>query len=206
MSVRALAINRPETAVQPSILDRYLPEFDVREYHEIEVAAPVDQAYAVLRNLDLNRSLLVRAIFAVREIPARLRGEKPAPLPAVPFIDQALSLGWQVLEEAPGRALIAGAVTRPWAASVKFQGLPAAELAAFQERGFTKIVWGIAARPAGPGQTTLCTETRVLATDPVSRRKFRLYWLVVGTGIKLIRRISLRMARKELLRARSLPC
>jgi len=48
----------------------------------------------------------------------------------------------------------------------------------------------------------LSTETRVLATDPLSRRKFRRYWLVVGTGIKLIRRISLRMARKEISRAR----
>jgi len=94
---------------------------------------------------------------------------------------------------------------RGWCArsspSVKFRGLPSAELAAFSEPGFTKIVWGIAARPAGPGRTVLLTETRVLAMDESSRRKFRRYWLVVGTGIKLIRRISLRMARKELRRA-----
>jgi hypothetical protein len=46
--------------------------------------------------------------------------------------------------------------------------------------------------------TRLATETRVATTDPVSRKRFRRYWRVVSPGIRLIRRISLRMVRHVL--------
>jgi hypothetical protein len=45
-------------------------------------------------------------------------------------------------------------------------------------------------------------ETRVLATDPASRRKFRLYWCIVSPGVRLLRRVALHLARRELNRAR----
>jgi hypothetical protein len=38
----------------------------------------------------------------------------------------------------------------------------------------------------------------VLATDDRSRRRFQRYWFFFGPFIGLIRRIALRMARKEL--------
>jgi hypothetical protein len=37
----------------------------------------------------------------------------------------------------------------------------------------------------------------VRLTDPVSRRRFRLYWAAVSPGILLIRRILLRRVRRE---------
>ena len=43
-------------------------------------------------------------------------------------------------------------------------------------------------------------ETRVLATDAASRRKFRLYWCVVSPGVRLLRLVALRLARRELER------
>jgi hypothetical protein len=36
--------------------------------------------------------------------------------------------------------------------------------------------------------TRLTTETRVLATGPIARRKFRIYWLGIRAGSGLIRR------------------
>ncbi|HEX9304526.1 MAG TPA: hypothetical protein VGA31_08775 [Thermoanaerobaculia bacterium] len=46
--------------------------------------------------------------------------------------------------------------------------------------------------------TRVVTETRVAATDPVSRKRFRRYWRVVSPFVRLIRRISLRMIQREL--------
>jgi len=46
----------------------------------------------------------------------------------------------------------------------------------------------------------LSIETRVLATDPMSRRKFRRYWLVVNPGVRLIRLVALSLARREIER------
>jgi hypothetical protein len=182
--------------------EQYLPTFDVRDCHEARVAAPADAAYAVLRSLDLTRSWIVQTLFAIRSLPSRLRGRTSPPPPSGTFLEQALAVGWVVLEEVPGRELVAGAVTQPWRPVEQFQGLPPAEFLRFATPGFTKIVWAIAVRPVTPDVSVLSMETRVLATDPAWRRKFRLYWCVVSPGVRLLRRVALTQARRELDRAR----
>src|SRR5688572_3888299 len=165
-------------AAEPSMLiEKYLPTFDVREYHELAVQGEPERAYTALRSVDFNRSRLVRALFAARTLPSRLRfrGVKPATQLAS-FLETAIALGWVILEELPGRELVVGAITQPWVPVVRFVGLPAPEFAAFAEPGFAKIVWTLGVHPAAVGSCVLSTETRVLTTDTVSRRKFRRYW------------------------------
>lgn len=182
-------------------VDHYLPEFDVRDYHARSVAADAESAFSALRNLDIRRSRVVRTLFAVRTLPERFRrGASPAPPAPRSFLEDVLRVGWRILEEAPGRELVLGAVTRPWAAVVTFRGLSPSEFAAFAEPGFTKIVWNLAVAPEGPGHSRVSIETRVLATDPASRRRFRRYWILVGLGIRWIRRASLKLLERELVR------
>jgi hypothetical protein len=152
------------------LIEQYLPTFDVRDSHELRVAAPADAAYAALRALDLTRSWIVQALFALRSL--------------------------------PGRELVAGAATQPWKSVVTFHGLPPAEFTRFATPGFTKIVWAMAARPMTPAVSVLSIETRVLATDAASRRTFRLYWLVVSPGVRLLRWAALHRAKRALERAR----
>ena len=183
------------------LIDDYLPAFDVRDYHETRVAADPAAAYAAFRALDLERSRMVRLLFALRNLPSRLHGHLSGPArraPSRPFLDSALEMGWKILEETPGQELVVGAVTQPWAATVKFRGLAPSEFLAYSEPGCTKIVWNIAARASGAGHTVLSTETRVLATDPESRRRFQRYWLICNPGIRSIRRIALSQVRREL--------
>lgn len=184
------------------LIEQYLPTFHVRDYHELRVAAPADTAYAALRTLDLQRSWIVPALFALRSLPGRLLRRPSPPPPAGTFLEQALAIGWVVLEEAPGRELVAGAVTQPWKSVVTFQGLPPAEFKRFSTPGFTKIVWAMAARPLTPELSVLSIETRVLATDSAARRKFRRYWVIVSPGVRLLRWAALHQAKRELERAR----
>lgn len=194
-------VESPRTKIGVELLDRYLPVWDVGERHELPVAAPAARAYEVLRALDLNRSRVVKALFWLRTVPGRVRGgAHAAGPPRQSLLDEALSAGWVILEEDPGRQLAVGAVTRPWEPVVRFQGLSGPKFRAFDESGNVKIAWGIAVYPVGPDASILATETRVLATDPVSRAKFGGYWFVFGSFIRLIRWIALRMARKELTR------
>ena len=184
------------------LIDKYLPVFDVSDFRETRVRADPDRAYAALRSLDINRSGIVRMLFAIRALPARLRGEAPGPVsPAKSLLDQTLEIGWRILEERPGREIVVGAVTRPWEAVVRFRGLDPQNFIDFEEPGFTKIVWCNRVDPSEPGFSILSLETRVLATDPVSRRRFRRYWLAVGLGIRLIRIEALRLVRRDLKRA-----
>ena len=72
------------------------------------------------------------------------------------------------------------------------------ELAAFAEPDYAKIVWSMAAIPEDHGRCRVVLETRVAATDDPARRKFKKYWFVFGPFIGLIRRIILRMLKREL--------
>lgn len=184
------------------LADIFMPIYDVREYHESQVVASPDVAYSAFRSVDLSRSFAVRLLFAIRTLPSRLRGES-AGVPRGPFLEQVLKLGWIILKEVPGQALIAGAVTQPWEPVVRFRGVPADEFTSFNEPGFAKIIWGIAARPTEPDRSVISTETRVQTTDEASRRKFRRYWFVFGIGIRLIRRAALRIVKHDLARRRS---
>lgn len=183
------------------LLDRYLPFFEARERHEVLVRAEPARAYAAVRAIDLERSLLVRALFRIRTLAGQIRRRQPvAPRAARPFLETALSVGWRILEEAPGEEIVVGAVTRPWTASPRFQGMPPEAFCAFAEPGYAKIAWNFAVRSEGPGGARVSTETRVVTTDPASRRRFRAYWLVFGPFIRLIRIVALGRLRRELAR------
>jgi hypothetical protein len=178
-----------------SPLDRFIPIWEVRERHQTVVAAPAEVTWAAARALDLRQSPLVRAIFRAREL---LMGSAPALRPAVgDFVTEMLALGWRVLAEEPGRTLVMGAVTQPWKADVVFRGLPPEEFTRFAEPGYAKIAWTLEAEPCGAGRSVFRTETRVVTTDPGSRRRFRRYWVLLSAGIRLIRYASLRLVRRE---------
>jgi hypothetical protein len=184
------------TGSNDELLDGFMPTCEVRERHQVRVAAPADLAFAAARGLVLNRSPLVRAIFRGRELlmgSTRTHDETPSR----PFLEEVLSLGWRVLAEEPGCEIVLGAVTQPWRADVVFRGIPPEEFAAFDEPGYVKIAWNLAASPVGPRESVFRTETRVATTDPLARAKFRRYWLVVSPGILLIRRETLRMVKRD---------
>lgn len=186
--------HRMSMALDP-LLDRFLPDWEVAERHEIEVCAPIDLTYLAFRAVDFEESPVIRLIIRLRQLV--LRG-KPGKYtgPRTP-LDRALAMGWGVLCDVPGRTLVLGAVTQPWKAVPVFRALPPAEFAEFNEPGYAKIIWSMAADESGWNRSLGCTETRVKLTDPASRRRFRLYWALVSPGVLLIRRVLLRRVRKE---------
>lgn len=185
----------PKRGRPDPLLDHFMPFYEVREYHEIRVAAPADLTLAVARELDMQSSGLVRAIFKGRELlMGAAPGERRRPQS---LLSEVLALGWRTLAEEPGRELVLGAVTQPWKADVKFRGLAPEEFAQFQQPGYAKIAWTMGVEAAGPESSIFRTETRVATTDSDSRRRFRRYWSMVSPGVVLIRREMLRLVRAE---------
>ena len=185
----------PKRGHPDRLLDHFMPSYEVREYHETRVAAPADLTFAVARELDMQGSGLLRAIFKGRELlMGAAPGERRKPQS---LLSEVLALGWRILAEDLGRELVLGAVTQPWEAEVKFRGLPSEEFAQFQEPGYAKIAWTMVVEPTGPGSSIFRTETRVATTDSESRRRFRRYWSMVSPGVVLIRREMLRLVRAE---------
>lgn len=183
------------TGRRDPLLDRFMPKYEVREFHQTQVAAPSEVTYAAAQELDLHRSTIVRAIFTGRELLMGAAHEKADR--SAGFLGEVLALGWRVLAEEPGRELVVGAVTQPWHADVHFRGLPPLEFINFTEPGYAKIAWTLAAEPVGGHASIFRTETRVATTDPASRAQFRRYWSVFSPGILLIRYEMLRLVRRE---------
>jgi len=178
------------------LLDCFIPAFDVAERHQVRVAAPADVTHEAALDLDLRRSRIVQGIFTARE---RMLGARPrtGPAPTRRFLEELRDIGWGVLAEEPGRALVMGAVTQPWLADVRFRSLAPEAFAAFNEPGFVKIVWTFVVEPRGPSASVLRTDTRVATTDAAARRRFRRYWTIFASGIIVIRHVALAMIKAD---------
>ncbi len=181
---------------EDSLLDDYMPEFEVLERHEVQVEASAATTFAAAKALELRRSRLITGIFRAREL---MMGAKRPDNAAMsrPFLEEMLGLGWRVLAEVADREIVLGAATRPWHAEVVFRGLKPAEFAEFTEPEYVKIAVSLSVEPLEGGRSIFRTETRVKATDGSSRRRFRRYWVFVSAGIRLIRVETLRLVKQE---------
>ena len=185
----------PTVDEKDPLLDVFMPKYDVSERHHVGIAAPADVTFGALMDMNLDDSLVVRAIFKGREM---LLGAEPDAKPkAYSLVAMTKGLGWVVLAEMPGHEIVMGAVTRPWEANVVFRGMPAEQFAAFNEPDYVKIVWTLRADAISPYSSIARSETRAVATDAAARRKFRWYWSRFSAGIALIREMSMRMVKKE---------
>jgi hypothetical protein len=177
------------------LLDIFMPKYDVAERHHLGVAAPAASTFGALMDMDLEQSLVVRAIFKGRQI---LLGAEPDATRTIrTLVEATKELGWVVLAEMPGHEIVMGAVTRPWEPNVVFRGVPAEQFAAFDEPEYVKIVWTLRADAISPYSSVARSETRAVATDASARRKFRWYWARFSAGIVLIREVSMRLVQKE---------
>ena len=179
----------PNADEHDAMLDAVMPRYDIVERHRVAVRAPAAITFQAACDVDLFASSCVSGIFRTREL---LLGARSARATAhVGLIAFAESLGWRMLGHIPGREVVMGAVTQPWAANVVFQGMAAERFREFDDPGNVKIAWTLRADPTGDGHAIFRSETRALATDATARRKFRRYWSLVSPGVWLIRRLTL---------------
>ena len=163
-----------------TLLDEILPSYDVRERHSIAVDAPADRVFAAVWSVTLAETPVARPLIWLRGIRAD---------PARPILEQAL-VRFELIGEEPGREIVLGSVGQPW--DLKGGETPRGDFRTFGEPGFAKMA--INFRVDG---RTLSTETRVLATDEASRRRFRRYWLLIRPASGLIRRVWLRAIKRR---------
>ena len=180
------------------LLDDALPEYEFSERHHVHVAAPPDRALAAARDATPAEMTLLRTLFALRSLPARLtrRGRLPAD-PGRSLLAQMVEFGFVVVAEKEHEVVL-GFVGQPWrlaGGSMPRLGT-AREWLDFDERGYVKAAMSFWAVPEGPG-ARLVTETRIHATDPVSGRRFARYWRLIRPGSGLIRRSWLRAVERR---------
>ncbi|MHC1744803.1 MAG: hypothetical protein AB9873_17485 [Syntrophobacteraceae bacterium] len=170
------------------LIDQFLPRFDTVARYRIDVHAPVDQVYAAARLLDMRSSWITRALF-------RLRG-----LPAISLtLDGMCRWGFVLLGERPPREIVFGLIGRFWTLSPRIQPVTPDSFSTFEQSGFAKVAGNLALfpDPNREGIVRVTTETRIRCLDAASRRRFRLYWIVVGPFSGLIRKEWLRLIKHK---------
>jgi hypothetical protein len=184
-----LRYGRPKKVQPTTALDRFMPDAEIIDRHCIGVNAPTDITYETCCAFDVAGSRVAQVLFDTR---AYALGSKPYHPDLPPhLVEQMKALGWVVLEETPGHEIVFGIASKPWLADGGFRALSASEFATFHEPGWVKIIFNFTVESAARCCSLLATETRAIATDGESRRRFRGYWSLVAPGVKLIRRTAL---------------
>ena len=168
-----------------TLIADFLPRYDVRARYRTSVQASLRQAYAAARAMDMRHSRVVRWLY-------RLRG---LPRDDLSF-EGMFKWGFVLLADQPPRELVFGLIGRFWSPVPGIQQIEAGDFTAFDRPGFAKAVGNIAFAAQGHGRVRVTTETRVLCLDPAGRKRFMLYWLLIGPFSGLIRKAWLRLIKQ----------
>lgn len=109
------------------------------------------------------------------------------------FPERLVRFGFTKIAEDPGRELVFGLAGRFWRPAGGLRRLAdAAAFEAFAEDGCVKAAWNLRVDAAGEDASEFSTETRIQYFGASARRKFRVYWTLVGPFSGLLRRALLR--------------
>ena len=152
-------------------LDDFLPEYQFRERHRIDVRADAAAIDRAVREVTLKEMPAARALVLLRGL--RPRADRPV-------LEEMARLGTAVVEDVRGEGLVISLRGQFW-----------------RPRGGTREPRAEAVIDvrAAPGE--LSTETRVHVAAPAARRKFARYWRVIRPFSGLLRILLLRAAKQR---------
>ncbi|MEP6995441.1 MAG: hypothetical protein ABI968_13025 [Acidobacteriota bacterium] len=113
------------------------------------------------------------------------------------FPERLQRFGFTKLEEIPETELVfglAGKFWRPDGGLRRIQNREAFD--GFAEDGCVKAAWNLRVAAADGGACELSTETRIAYFGAGARRKFRLYWTLVGPFSGALRKTLLRGVKR----------
>ncbi|MGY1707254.1 hypothetical protein ACI79C_22055 [Geodermatophilus sp. SYSU D00697] len=166
-------------------LDDVVPGADHVTRQARWVDAPPAVVWDELHRVRLSRLPVTVALGAARFLPVVLTGRGRGHLRDRPFLD---ALPVPLLSSVPPVSAVFGGVLQAWRldGGERPPPLDADGLRAWSEPGWVKAALDFRLTPSRGG-TELCSETRMVATDPATRRCFARYWLVVRPGSSAIR-------------------
>jgi hypothetical protein len=110
-------------------------------------------------------------------------------------LQRIIDRGFGLLAEETGREILLGVAGRFWRPTGNVEPFDRDSFSRPVPPGMARGLWNFKVVAAGDRETILSTETRVTCGDPASRRRFRLYWLVIRPFSGLVRIIMLRAIR-----------
>jgi hypothetical protein len=186
-----------------SLLDHWMPVYDVSASYDITVRASPEAVYRALWEADFRRAPLIRALLTLRSLPGLILHPRATRRRMQHRRDREVEGlrgilggdGFVLLAESPGEELVLGVTGRFWTPSAKLVPSSAATFLEALPPNLARGVWSFRLDPAG-ASTRLTTETRVRCDDEASRRAFKRYWFIIGGASGLIRKVMLRRIKR----------
>jgi hypothetical protein len=152
------------------------------------VAAAPDRVWRAVLAADLAASPIAKGLLFLRGYGRR--AFRPG---SGTFPERLVRFGFTKIAEDPGREIVFGLAGRFWRPAGGLQRLAdAAAFQAFAMDGCVKAAWNLRVEGAGDHVTVFGTETRIQYFGAAARRKFRVYWMLVGPFSGFLRRALLR--------------
>jgi hypothetical protein len=185
-----------------SLLEQFMPRFDARSRHAIEVHAPARAVFTAVEAVTVKDVRFLRELEFIRALPGLATTRRLD----VPTVDAPLLLsftrGVVLLGARPPDEVLAGAIGCFWrlAGNEPVVFGSSEEFLTFTEPGLAKAVVGFRLDPRG-AEILLTTETRFVATDETTQRLMSRYWRIIRPASNLIRTEWLRAIRRRALRS-----
>src|SRR5512147_3192500 len=151
----------------PMPVEAWMPAWDVRSSHHVQIHASPDTVYAAILQTDFAHNPVLRLLMGIRAIPALLLAPRQAyrhwrdlaARRASSPVSNLLNSAFTRLEAAPPSDLVFGLTGRFWTPA---GGLIPTAAGTFRDEvpaGLARAVWGFHVEQVAPGQTRLSTET-----------------------------------------------
>lgn len=175
-------------------LERLVPEWDHHEVHHRWMPAPPERVWDAMWEIRVRDLTVATTLTRLRGGPRAWRRD-PAEYADVPVMEAMAPR--LLVAERPQELVLVDVARYAALHPVKHgrQQWEPQEFAGFAEPGWTKVGMNYRLQPRDGG-TEVTTETRVVSTDPKTRRSFALYWTAVRVGSGMVRGDVLRAVAK----------
>jgi hypothetical protein len=173
-------------------LDDWMPRWQVRERHALQIAAAPDRVFAAIHEVRADEIPLFRTLTAIR----RCGGTGPESIlnapEQKPLLDVATQTTFLLLANEAPREIVVGTVIAAPRAERAAGKLTPEVFRTNLSPGLVLATMNFLVRPDEGGGSTVSTETRIYANSSSALRRFVVYWRLIHPGSDLIRRMWLR--------------
>ena len=178
-------------------LNAIMPDYEIFEYHEIDIRATPEKVYEATVQLNWGNSKVTRALLMLRGIFQPKTSAKPN-YDEVTTIGLLGDYGFSLLENADNQEVVLGLVGKFWSLNPIMVQLSSTEdFINYREPGHCKTAFNFLIEEKEDGMVSLSTETRVASFGSTAKTLFRFYWFVIGPYSAWIRVELLRMIKEQ---------
>ena len=169
-------------AQHKTVIDDVMPEYQFFEKHSVRIHARPEQVMQAVRQSTFGDMKSLATLMKIRA--AALRIHDTGAMQDKQVLDAFSASGYSSGGNEHEVVMCGGANVR---AGRPLQLHTLQEFADYREQGAVKMAFNFRAEDAGDGWSTVTTETRVLATDDLTRRGMGRYWRLIVPGSGLLR-------------------